>query len=263
VFHRDDLSLGPAVFAYPGDGESRPPKTSSIRYMKPVARSSEPRSEAGRSGAPGFSRSPSALRALLGSSTRWALSGTLLVVLLVSQGVASGATSVTPHAPAQYAVTHVGAPAAPAATVTATALRLATAALAALPAAGTQRAGAIGLAGTPMALPACLAAACRDRYIVASPAGLTAGDYSERVTFTLTQPVAPPGVSKAFLVEIVVQTSTGTIVGRAYVATGTTTHAGGAAITLQIYVNLGTAAAPTILSVRTVVGACSAATVCP
>ncbi|MGA7860846.1 MAG: hypothetical protein WCB19_03195, partial [Thermoplasmata archaeon] len=121
----------------------------------------------------------------------------------------------------------------------------------------------IGLAGTPRALPACLAAACRDRYIVASPAGLTVGDYSERVTFALTQPVAPPGVSKAFLVEIVVQTSTGTIVGRAYVATGTTARAGGAAITLQIYVNLGTAAAPTILSLQTVVGACSAATVCP
>ncbi|MGC2289652.1 MAG: hypothetical protein WA688_07340 [Thermoplasmata archaeon] len=194
---------------------------------------------------------------------RLLLPALLFAILVLIQGVAFGATSITARTPDRYSATHFGAPAAPPATVTATADLVATAAQAALPAAGTQLAGAIGLAGTPTVLPPCLAAACRDRYIVASPAGLTVADYLERVTLTVTQPVAPPGLSRGFLVEIGVHTSTGWVVGRSYVATGTTTEVGGAVISLRLYLNLGTAAAPIILGASTVVDSCSSTTVCP
>jgi hypothetical protein len=147
--------------------------------------------------------------------------------------------------------------------VTATADVRATAVLAALAALGTQLTGATGMAGTPLALPTCLAATCRDRYIVANPAGLVAGDYAERVTLMVTQPAAPPGVSSGLLVEVVVHTSTGWFFGRAYFATGTTTRAGGATLTVLLFLNLGTAAAPTILSSSSVVDLCTSATACP
>jgi hypothetical protein len=193
---------------------------------------------------------------------QYAVPAVLCVICFLLPGTAVGATTVTSHAPAGYAVQHVGPPPAAPTTETGTADRPAAAAQADLPVAGTQTAGTLGLAGTPTALPECLTA-CRDRYIVTSPAGLVVGDYAERITFDLTQPVAPPGVSTGFLIEIAVDLSTGWVVGRAYLATGTTTETGGAAITLTVYLNLGTAAAPTILSVRTVVDTCSTATVCP
>lgn len=188
--------------------------------------------------------------------------GVLLIGLLMTQGVASGATTVTTHAPAKYAVTHVGAPTAPPVSVGAIGDVVANPGQAGLGSAGTQAAGP-GMTGTPLTLPACAAAACRDRYIVASPAGLTVGDYAERAMYTVTQPVTPPGVSTGFMVEMVVHTSTGWIVGRAYVATGTTAFAGGSVITLVLFLNLGTAAAPTILGAFSVVDKCSSTTVCP
>lgn len=231
--------------------------------MEPIAQSREPRKETGRTAA----RSPPRSRLPRGvsrpSSTAFVLLAVFIGTVVLCQGSALGSTSVTTHAPAQYAVMHFGAPAAAPATVTATVDRVATARSAGYPPAGTQLAGTVGLAGTPTAIPACPAAACTDRYIVASPAGLTVGNYAERVTLTLTQPLAPPGVSKGFLVEVLVHTTTEWVVGRAYLATGTTAEAGGATITLLLYLNLGTAAAPTILGVQTVVDLCSTATVCP
>lgn len=186
-----------------------------------------------------------------------------LVVLLLCQGLAEGATSLTSQTPAAYSVTHAGAPAAPPVTVIGSEDQVATIALAGLPPAGTQATGVIGLEGTPTALPACPFSPCRDRYTVASPAGLTVGDYAERVAFTVAQPSAATGQSTGFLVEILVQTTTGYTVGRAYLATGTTGFPGGATINLRLYLNLATATPPTILAVLTVVDQCSSATACP
>ena len=185
------------------------------------------------------------------------------VVLLLLQGLAVGATSLTTHTPAAYSVTHAGAPAVPPVTVTGSGDVVATMVLAGLPPAGTQAPGVIGLEGTPTALPACPASPCRDRYIVASPAGLTVGDYAERVAFTVAQPSATTGQSTGFLVEILVQTTTGYTVGRAYLATGTTALAGGATINLRLYLNLATAAPPAVIAVLTVVDQCSSAAACP
>ena len=187
----------------------------------------------------------------------------LAVSLFLVQGGASAATSLTPRSPARYAVIQVGPPTAPPTTLVATGVVRATAALAGLLAAGTQRPGTAGMAGTPRTLPACLVAACRDRYIVASPAGLIVRDFAERVTLTLRQPVAPPGVSTGFMVEIAIHTTAGWTVGRAYLATGTTPLPAGTTITLQLFVNLGTPFAPTILSVQTVVDNCATPTSCP
>jgi hypothetical protein len=195
--------------------------------------------------------------------TRLFLSTLFLLSCLLVQGVAYCATSVTTYVPARYSVTHAGAPPAPPASVTGSTEVRVTAAQAGLRSAGTQQAGAVGMAGTPTMLPSCGAATCHDRYIVASPAGLTVNDYAERVTFGLTQPAAPPGVSTGFLVEIAVDTSSGWFVGRAYLATGTTAVTGGSAITLSLFLSFGTATAPTILSIKTVVDTCSSSTVCP
>ncbi|MCI4352782.1 MAG: hypothetical protein L3K14_05260 [Thermoplasmata archaeon] len=189
------------------------------------------------------------------------LGAILAVFLLNLQGEASAATSVTPQSPDPYSVTQVGAPPGAPTTLRATVVVRATAALAGLPAAGTQRAGTAGVAGVPRALPTCRVAACLDRYVVASPAGLIVRDFAERVTFTLPQPQAPPGTSTGFMVEILIHTTAGWTSGRAYLATGTTPRA--ATITLQLFVDLGTQVAPTILSVQTTVDTCSAATSCP
>ena len=186
-----------------------------------------------------------------------------LVLLLLFQGLAAGATSLTSLTPATYSVTHAGAPATPPVTVTGYEDEVATMALAGLPPAGTQATGVIGLEGTPTALPACPFSPCRDRYTVASPAGLTVGDYAERVAFTVAQPSAATGQSTGFLVEILVETTTGSTVGRAYLATGTTGFPGGATIDLRLYLNLATATPPTIVAVLTVVDQCSSATACP
>jgi hypothetical protein len=263
VFHRDDLPIGHAEQPSQGDGEGRPPKTPSTRYMELVPRIPK----AGKNAWPSDGgltpyRAPSS--GDLGRSPGgWALAALGIAVLVLFQGVVSGATTVTLHVPAKYSVTQVGAPPTPPATLTALADRIATPALAGLPSAGAQRGGTGGLAGTTLALPSCLTAACRDRYIVASPVGLVAGDYAERATFSLSQPIAPAGLSKGFLVEIAIHLSTGWIVGRAYLATGTTPRGGGATITLQLYVNLGTAAPPTILGVEAIVDVCSSTAVCP
>ena len=189
--------------------------------------------------------------------------GVLFVALIVLQGVAAGATSVRTYTPERYSVTHVGAPTAAAATVTATGDLRVTPFLAGLGAGGTQGTSAPGVDGTPLALPSCALAACRDRYTVASPAGLVAGDYAEDVQLAVTQPSAATGASSGFLIELVVETSTGWTAGRAYLATGTSTRAAGATLTVLVYLNLGTATAPTILKVYSQVDRCSAATACP
>lgn len=203
------------------------------------------------------------------SRRRWSLrtlgllSAPVLVVLILLQGVAAGATTVTKFTPDRYSTNHSGSPTAPPVTVTATADVRATAVLAGLAAAGTQATGVVGLAGTPLALPTCALAACRDRYIVANPAGLVVGDYAEDARLTVDQPSGTTGASSGFLVELVVETSTGWTAGGAYLATGTSTRAAGATVTVLVYLNLGTAAAPTVLKVYTQVDACSSATVCP
>jgi hypothetical protein len=230
--------------------------------MEPAARVSERRGKAGNYNGSSLGevhhKSPDRIRARY----RLLIPSALLVALFLVQGVASGATTVTIHSPARYAVAHAEVPVAPPVALTATGDAPATRPQAALGAAGTQM-GVPGMAGSPTALPACVGAVCRDRYIVASPAGLVVGDYAEHATFTVRQPVAPAGVSVGFMVEIMVHTSTGWTVGRAYLATGTTRAAGGSTISLTLYLNLGTAAAPTILSVYSVVDTCTSATVCP
>jgi len=227
--------------------------------MEPIARTLEPGSRNGPAAAakrPGW-------RVGRGRPAGLLFATIMFVVIFVIQGAASAATTVTTHLPAAYAVTKVGAPVAPPATQTATATIRATTALAGLSSAGAQRVGTPGMVGAPTTLAACLVAGCRDRYIVASPAGLMVGRFAEGVTFSVPQPVEPPGVSKRFMIEIAIHTTAGWTVGRAYLATGTTTRAGGATITLQLFVNFGTVIAPTILGVQTVVDSCTSATSCP
>lgn len=182
---------------------------------------------------------------------------------MLLQGVAAGATTVTKYTPDRYSALRSGVPVAPPVTVAGTADARVTPALADLGAGGTQSTGVVGLAGTPLVLPTCAAAECRDRYTVASPAGLVVDDYAEDARLSVTQPSAATGASSGFLVEFVVETSAGWTAGRAYFATGTSTRAGGATLTVYLYLNLGTNAAPTVLKVYTQIDTCSSATVCP
>lgn len=195
---------------------------------------------------------------------------TFLVVVAVGamaslclQGIAEAATSVTSRSPASYSVNQTGLPPTIAVTVQANATIVATSALTALGAAGAQRTGALGLAGTPTAIPGCLVATCKDQFIVASPVGLTAGNYADEVNLSIRQPFALSGTSQGFLVDIEIHLSTGWFAGRAYLATGTTSFPGGSTITVLLYMNLGTTSAPTVLHRTVVVDACSTPTVCP
>lgn len=197
-------------------------------------------------------------------STSLLVLGLLLTTAsLLIQGVSEGATSVRSVSPSRYSVLQVGSPSTVPVSVTGTTPVVATAALVALGAAGSQTTGVLGLAGTPTALPSCATATCRHQYIVASPVGLVLGNYSEQVNLSVTQPVAPPGVSQGFLIDIEIHLSTGWFAGRAYLATGTSTAAGGSVLTVELFMNLGGSTSPTIHRLDVTVDLCSSPTVCP
>jgi len=117
-----------------------------------------------------------------------------------------------------------------------------------------------GLQGTTVTLPSC-GGACTDRYRPASSPALAANHYAERVTFAVTQPGAA-GPAVGFDVQVAVHLNSGWVFGAGYFSTGVSTGAGTTAVTLRLFVDLGTAA-PTLLSVEVVVNRCLSTTSCP
>ena len=182
----------------------------------------------------------------------------VLLLLVVVPASAAGATSVRTFPAAPYKDGHIVPLAAPPVTIGASAVRYFGAAPG-YAAAGVQGTSP-GLEGTTVVLPACTGA-CIDRYRPASAPAIPAGEYTERVIFTVTQPaVAGPAVG--FDVDIGVHLSTGWFFGVGYFSTGVATGAATATISLRMYVPLGTVA-PTVRAVEVTVNRCTSTTACP
>jgi hypothetical protein len=182
----------------------------------------------------------------------------VLVLLLVLPSSASATTSIRVFPAAPYRDVRVSPLAAPPVTTGANVVRH----FAAAPgyaAAGVQGTSP-GLEGTTVVLPSC-AAACTDRYRPASSVAIAAGHYTDRVTFTVTQPAAA-GPAVGFDIDIAVHLTTGWVVGHGYFSTGVATRATTSTITLRMYVDLGTAA-PTVIAVEVTVNRCLSTTACP
>lgn len=189
----------------------------------------------------------------------WPAAGlAFLLLLLVVPSFVSAATSVRTFTASPYSTFHPTLRAAPPVTVGAHAVvRFGFAP--GYAAAGVQGSSP-GLQGTTVVLASC-AVACTDRYRPASSAAIAARDYTERTTFTVTQPVHT-GTPVGFGLEVAVDLTTGWVVGFGYFSTGVATGATTATITLQFYVDLGTAA-PTVTAVEVTVNLCGSTTGCP
>ena len=182
----------------------------------------------------------------------------LLLLLVAIPASASAATSVrTFHASSYHDVTLIR-PAAPPVTIGAHGL-LRFGAAPGYVAAGIQGTSP-GLQGTTVVLPSCTGT-CIDRYRPASSAAIVAGDYAERVAFTVTQP-HNVGPAVGFDVDIAVHLTTGWVFGVGYFSTGVATGAATATIALRMFVSLGTAI-PTVTAVEVTVNECSSAAACP
>jgi len=182
----------------------------------------------------------------------------LILVLFVLPTTAFAATTLRTLPAHPYLVVHVTLLAPPPVTIGANAVRYFGFAPG-YAAAGTQGTSP-GLEGTTVVLPAC-AGACTDRYRPASSAAIAAGDYTDRVIFTVTQPPAA-GPAVGFDLEIAVHLTTGWVFGTGYFSTGVSTGAATSTITLRMYVNLGTAV-PDVEVVEVTVNRCLATTACP
>ncbi|MGP8158312.1 MAG: hypothetical protein ACLPWO_01680 [Thermoplasmata archaeon] len=182
----------------------------------------------------------------------------VLLLLVVIPSSTSAATSVGTFAASHYYVARIAPSGAPPVVVGAQATRH----LGAAPgyaAAGVQGTSP-GLQGTTVVLPSC-AAACTDRYRSASSAVLAAGNYVERVIFTVTQPYNT-GPAFGFDLDVAVHLTTGWVFGTGYFSSGVATGAGTSTISLRLYVDLGTAA-PTVTAVEVTVNSCTSTTGCP
>lgn len=190
---------------------------------------------------------------------RWQVLGLLLLLLLVViPSSASGATSVRTFPGSPYFADHAVPFAAPPVTIGAYALRQFGAAPG-YAAAGVQGSSP-GLQGTTVVLPSCTGA-CTDRFRPASTAAIAAGDYAERVVFTVIQP-RNAGPAVGFDLEIAVLLTTGWVFGNGYFSTGVATGGAASTITLRMYVDLG-AAVPTVTLVEVTVNQCLSTTGCP
>jgi hypothetical protein len=193
------------------------------------------------------------------SGSRWhGLGLVVLLLLVVVPSTASAATSVRPFTASHYYANKVTLLAAPPVVIGARAVVH----LGAAPgyaAAGVQGTSS-GLQGTTVVLPSC-AAACTDRYRPASSVALAAGHYTERVTFTVTQP-RNVGPAIGFDVDVAVHLTTGWVYGKGYFSTGVATGAATSTITLRLFVDLGTAV-PTVEAVEVSLNHCTVTTGCP
>jgi len=186
------------------------------------------------------------------------------ILLLLLSGGASAKTSVTAFGPAHLATSLVKPPGVvPNVKVLSTALVHVTLTFpGATTRAGTQVPGTVGLSGTTAVLAACPASTCTDPYRGSGAARLRTNDYAEVLHLQVTQPSAT-GSRTGFDAELAVHLSTGWVVLRGYVSTGT--HPTGAATTidLDLYLDLGVRTPPTVLAVEVSLQGCASSTRCP
>jgi hypothetical protein len=196
---------------------------------------------------------------------------TAAAMIAMVGGYALAATTVTTLSPQQSTnVTQTPSPGgfAGVATITSEQLVVLSAGMTGSTAGGVQLAGATGLDGTPHALATCGAGPCPiANFITASPATETTGNFGEQIVMTLTQPSGGAansvGFDVALQISITVGAATSTVSAISYLATGSTGVATTSAITVFVFIDLGTASAPVINSLNVVFNQCSSATACP
>lgn len=185
----------------------------------------------------------------------------LAVTLLLLPSAADAATSVRAFTAARdLTLTRGSPPAGPATLVAHTLLKV--------PAgtnpgtAGTQRAGAIGAAGTTRNIPRCPVGPCTNAFRGVGTPHLKVGDFAELVTVSFAQPRAGTG-PRGFDVHLGVRTAAGWITIEGYFSTGTTNAATPQTVHLQLYIDLRVTVAPTILAFDFATDACTSVGACP
>ena len=196
------------------------------------------------------------------ASATLGVSLTLVVSFLVLPTGVLAKTSITAFSASPLLVLR-GGNTLPAVTVVSHGLLVVTPAIRGDPRAGTQAGGANGLAGTVRTLPACTVGTCNDSYRGASLPRLTVGHFAEWLQLSLVQPRAATGTAFGFSVELAVHTTAGWFIAVGYFSSGTTTSGVAHTIHLNLLVDLGTTAAPTVTAVDSTVSACATATRCP
>lgn len=196
---------------------------------------------------------------------------TAAAMLAMIGGYALAATTVTTMNPQQASdITQTPSPTgfAGIATVTSEQLVVLTGGMAGAAGAGTETAGAVGLAGTPSALATCATPPCAaGNFITAVPATETTGDFGEQIVLSVTQPAGAAtnsvGFDMAITLSITIGVTTSSVNALAYLATGSTGGATTSTIPVFLFVDLGTVSAPSINSVSVVFNQCSSGTTCP
>jgi hypothetical protein len=184
--------------------------------------------------------------------------GLAVLLLLLTLPTAAASTTVRVFHAAPYLVERVTPLAAPPVVIGANAvvhLRFAPGYVAA----GVQG-NTPGLQGTTVTLAGC-AGTCTVRYRPASSPAISAGHYTERVLFTVTQP-GRAGPAVGFDVEVAIHLGAGWVIGTGYFSTGLATTAGTSTVRVFFYVDLGPAA-PAVSAVEVVDNRCLATTACP
>ena len=190
-----------------------------------------------------------------------------IVAMLAMVGGWALATTTSTSGPAQDTNITTSQPAGfSTATVTSSQIVTVTNAIVAYSGAGTQAPGTAGLAGTPTALGICNPGPCTQNFnSVNNGNTVTAGDYSEQLEISVTQP-ATGGADSAFDMQVKITLHTGSLVfGNAYIETAVSTAGSAVTVNVYVFVDLGVngISAPQIDSISVQFNGCLSATSCP
>jgi hypothetical protein len=136
------------------------------------------------------------------------------------------------------------------------------------PALGTSNGAGNALGGHQLPLTGCSAATCSQNNQPALGPTEVVGDYAEEIVLTVAQGVAAPanGVEIQFVVTCTA-CITPTLVANAFTNAGSSTNAGGSAITVDFFIDTGVSASstttPVITEVSIVIDNCVGLTTCP
>jgi hypothetical protein len=184
------------------------------------------------------------------------------VLLIAQDSLAATSVTVGPSSPMHVQV--FGPPAAvPGLTFNSVTLNRITIAVAGAAAAGRQGVPVVGAVGTTLTIPACKVGPCTHDFRGAGTVRLLAGDWAEMASFTLVQPSAKTGVASGFFIELAIQTAAGWSFTRAYFSSGTTPSRLAQTINLHVWIDLGVALKPTVLTADVVFDHCGTAGRCP
>lgn len=150
------------------------------------------------------------------------------------------------------------------ASVVASALLVETPTIAAYGTLGVQSGSTAGLSGTTSVLATCASGPCQISYAPASQTNpATSLDYAEEVEIAVTQPTTGVGAS-GFDLQITVSFGAGSLaIAAGYASTGTTSAGSPQTVDVFLYVDLGTASAPTVNVVSVTFNTCGSTASCP